>query len=758
MRCARRSSSSTPCRRSAPRSARPSSARGGRAHGRGGSHARRRGPGHGRRRPRQHRLAHPVGRRARDGARRRGDAARLRGRDRLRDRRHARAEGQGGAGRSSAGPSASSGVGGALKSAGLEPPFVGRDRELRLDQGALPRLRRGRRRTSSRSIGVAGIGKSRLAWEFEKYIDGLVDNVCWHAAAVWPTARASTYWALAEMVGCAPASPRTRSRARPPRSSAPTLERARARREERRFVEPRLAHLLGTRGARIARPEDLFAAWRLFFERLAEHVPDRPRLRGHAVGRRALLDFVEYLLEWSREHPLFILALARPELLESGRLGRRATQLHIARPRARSRSRHGPSCSTASSRAPETLREQILARAEGVPLYAVETVRMLLDRGLLVRKATCTARPARSSLEVPETLTRSSPRVSTGCPRGARLLQDAAVLGKTFTRRGSRRVSGLTESGARATARVARAQGDPRLQADPRRPSAASTASSRTSCARSPTRRSRRRSVGRATSPRPRTSKARSPMKTRSPRSSPRTTSMPTRHSPTRTTRQRSRRKRRRRSSGGRPRTVARSSRRGTALLRTGGRAHRRCIGAGRLSSIAPAGSGETRRVVHCRATARRGHRFARGRGRSPLGCSRVRRARGNRGGSGENGRCRRPRRGGIPNARGGRAESRSSPCWQAVSRGLLLIGELDEALPKADLAIELSESIGSPEDSPGPSLHGPRGCRNEAGAVDRTPQQSLAIAREHDLYESELLASSISPISSSGATATRTL
>ena len=30
----------------------------------------------------------------------------------------------------------------------------------------------------------------------------------------------------------------------------------------------------------------------------------------------ALLDFVEHLLEWSRNHPLFVLTLARPELTE----------------------------------------------------------------------------------------------------------------------------------------------------------------------------------------------------------------------------------------------------------------------------------------------------------------------------------------------------------------------------------------------------------------------------------------------------------
>ena len=46
---------------------------------------------------------------------------------------------------------------------------------------------------------------------------------------------------------------------------------------------------------------------------------------------------------------------------------------------------------------PASLREQILARAEGVPLYAVETVRMLLDRGLLVQEGRSTSRSARSA-------------------------------------------------------------------------------------------------------------------------------------------------------------------------------------------------------------------------------------------------------------------------------------------------------------------------------------------------------------------------
>ena len=67
-------------------------------HGRGRGHAGGRGPGNGRRRPRQHRIAHPVRRGAGPGARRRSDATRDGGVDRLRGGRRARAQGQGGGG------------------------------------------------------------------------------------------------------------------------------------------------------------------------------------------------------------------------------------------------------------------------------------------------------------------------------------------------------------------------------------------------------------------------------------------------------------------------------------------------------------------------------------------------------------------------------------------------------------------------------------------------------------------------------------
>ena len=74
--------------------------------------------------------------------------------------------------------------------------------------------------------GIAGIGKSRLAWEFFKYMDGLW-TIRWHRGRCLSYGEGVTFWALAEMVrtrcsiaeGEDPASA-PRSSARPSRSSS----------------------------------------------------------------------------------------------------------------------------------------------------------------------------------------------------------------------------------------------------------------------------------------------------------------------------------------------------------------------------------------------------------------------------------------------------------------------------------------------------------------------------------------------------------
>ena len=340
-----------------------------------------------------------------------------------------------------------SGVGGQLKSVGLEAPFVGRQRELKLIKDLFHACAQDRRAHLVSITGIAGIGKSRLVWEFYKYFDGIVDPVWWHRGRCLAYGEGVAYWALADMV---------RMRCRIAEDEAPDSARQKFEAtvrehvldpDERSFVEPRLAHLLGLEDALNADRQDLFAAWRLFFERLADSNPVVLAFEDMQWADTSLLDFVEYLLEWSRDHPLYVITLARPELHERrpawGAGQRNFTSLYLE-----------PLSEAAMTELleglvpglPEQLSRQILARAEGVPLYAVETARMLLDRGLLTQDGPV-YRPAGAieTLEVPETLhALIAARLDGLSPEERRLLQDGSVLGKTFSARALAQLAGLS--------------------------------------------------------------------------------------------------------------------------------------------------------------------------------------------------------------------------------------------------------------------------------------------------------------------------
>ena len=193
--------------------------------------------------------------------------------------------------------------------------------------------------------------------------------------------------------------------------------------------------------------EDLFAAWRRFFERLAEHGPRCSSSRTSTGPTSGLLDFVEYLLDWSRQPP-DLRPHARPARARRAApgLGRRQAQLHVAAARAARRRRDGRAADGLVPGLPDDVaRRASASAAEGIPLFAVETVRMLLDRGLLVADGDEYRVTGESSaLEVPETLhALIAARLDGARAGGAQALQDAAVLGKTFTRRGLAALSGL---------------------------------------------------------------------------------------------------------------------------------------------------------------------------------------------------------------------------------------------------------------------------------------------------------------------------
>jgi class 3 adenylate cyclase len=326
--------------------------------------------------------------------------------------------------------------GGSGRSALLEPPFVGRDDELRLLKDLFDATARERKSRLVTVIGQAGIGKSRLAWEFEKYLDGVVDTAYWHEGRSPSYGEGISYWALAEMVrrraGIAEGDDDTTVR----RRLGATLDEFILDPGERRWIEPRLAGLLGLADLPTEGKEELFAAWRTFFERMAAVAPVVMVFSDLQWADQGLLDFVEDLLHWARSAPIFVVASARPELLERrsgfGERVRTVTRINLEplSDEAMQQLLEG----LVPGLPPAALRTMI-QRAEGIPLYAVETVRMLLDREMLVATDGGYQLSADlSRLGVAETLQALiASRLDANRPEDRALLLDASVLGQSFT-------------------------------------------------------------------------------------------------------------------------------------------------------------------------------------------------------------------------------------------------------------------------------------------------------------------------------------
>jgi class 3 adenylate cyclase/tetratricopeptide (TPR) repeat protein len=366
------------------------------------------------------------------------------------------------------------GRGGARKAEALEPPFAGRDRELRLLKELFHASAEEGKAHLVSVVGIGGFGKSRLAWELFKYVDGLATvNVWWWRGRCLAYGEGVTYWALAEMV-------RTRAdivEGEGPETARPKLREAIAPYitdgDEFEWIEPRLAHLLGLEEHLTADREDLFAAWRLYFERLSEYQPVVMIFEDVQWADSSLLEFVEYLLEWSRNYRIFVLTLARPDFEErhptwgAGKRNFSALFLEPLSADAMDELLEG-----VVPGLPEELREQILERAEGVPLYAVETVRMLLDRSLLER-AGDRFRPTGpiEALEIPDTLHALVAARLDGLDAEERsLIQDAAVLGKSFTKQALSALNASAEESVEPLLGSLVRKEVLSLQADPRSP------------------------------------------------------------------------------------------------------------------------------------------------------------------------------------------------------------------------------------------------------------------------------------------------
>ena len=341
--------------------------------------------------------------------------------------------------------------GGARRPDALEPPFVGRTDELRFLKEQFHAVGRERRGRLVSLVGQAGIGKSRLAWELEKYLDGVVEQVWWHRGRSPSYGEGVTFWALGEMIrrraGLAEGEDEDATR----RAVSAMLQLHIADETERTWIEPRILTLLGIGDTPPGGRTELFAAWRTFFERLAETGTVAFVVEDLQWSDDGLLDFLEHLLDWARSSPIFVLTLARPELLErrpgwgTDRRGAISMRLDPLTGAAMRELLDGMVPGL-----PEAVVDKIVERADGLPLYAVETVRMLIASGRLTQEGgrlIAAGKPLSATdmgaLEVPPTLhALVAARLDRLAATDRSILQDAAVLGQTFSLEALAAISG----------------------------------------------------------------------------------------------------------------------------------------------------------------------------------------------------------------------------------------------------------------------------------------------------------------------------
>jgi tetratricopeptide (TPR) repeat protein len=194
--------------------------------------------------------------------------------------------------------------------------------------------------------------------------------------------------------------------------------------------------LVGAGEASDMRREDLFEAWRRFLERLAARYPLVVVLEDIQWADDGLLDFIDHASDWA-QGPIMVVATARAELFEKrpawGGGKRNATSIYL------------DPLSTAEGAAmlddllpgpiEPALRQTIVERSEGNPLYVEEIVRKLIDDGVLRATEASrweVARPI-ADIELPRSVQGLIAARLDGLPDDEKaVLQDAAVVGRVF--------------------------------------------------------------------------------------------------------------------------------------------------------------------------------------------------------------------------------------------------------------------------------------------------------------------------------------
>ena len=312
--------------------------------------------------------------------------------------------------------------------------FVGRDRERELLADALARVRGDRSCHLFTLLGTAGVGKSRLVAEVLGTESAEGKDVQVHSGRCLPYGDGITFWPVLEIVKSAAGITETddidtlRSKLRT------TLEGE----EDATAIEATLAALLGLAPGGGALEETYWAV-RRFLESLARDRPLVVVLDDLHWSAPPLLDLIEHLGDWSRDVPILILCLARPEFLDErpgwggGKMN--ATTILLEPFDERDSSTLVENLLETAD-LPSELTERIVRAAEGNPLFVEELLAMLVDDGSLVREDGRWRQTASlCELTLPSSIQALlAARLDQLEPPELRVIEGGAVVGQVFYR------------------------------------------------------------------------------------------------------------------------------------------------------------------------------------------------------------------------------------------------------------------------------------------------------------------------------------
>ncbi len=327
-------------------------------------------------------------------------------------------------------------------------PLVGREHELALLTSALHHAITQREPRLVTVLGSAGIGKSRLVRELYQHARALAGtgheqgapsetlgaDICWRGGRCPPYGENTAYAALADIV---------KAQAGVLATDAPSTARVRLDKALRDLVpegeaarlSDALRPLVGLPGSLLS-TEDAEAAWRRFLLTLARRGPTVLVFEDLQWADARMIRFVELVATTVRDVPLLIVCTARPELLERepsftaavpGMLTLSLTPLRdeeISRLYA---------AMFGGFALPEDLLRPLVERADGMPLYAQEYGRMLVERGTLRQSADAWTLEPSGELPTPESVHAViANRVDLLDAGEQAVLQAAAVVGGRF--------------------------------------------------------------------------------------------------------------------------------------------------------------------------------------------------------------------------------------------------------------------------------------------------------------------------------------